>query len=420
MIEKPLFRALLPVVAAVVVSSCMFSRLDDDLDQLEEVTHVFSGTVSMQNSAANTLVVIALRDQQGSLIAGFRIVPKSGLFEIKSNPQPLWIFAFNDLNRDLVFQANEPYGWGNRGQAVDPAITATDQLLIEIIATPGNLPTAPPDLINIPLADHITDIVQFQVGTVTPLNDPIFSQEQAEKGLWQPFAFMVDGGTGIHFIEAYDPNRIPVLFVHGISDTPRRFTALIESLDHSRYQAWVFSYPSGLGLSLLAKGMYRFLTILHLQYPFDQLHIVAHSMGGLVSRGGVNECVQEAACSYLRSYTTISTPWNGVASARSGVEWAPTVVPVWRDLDPDNDYLATLFDDPLPEGVPYNLIFGFKQNSIFGSESSDGVIKLSSQLRNVAQEQASRMRGYDEDHVSILSNESVIAQLNEILDANSQ
>lgn len=56
----------------------------------------------------------------------------------------------------------------------------------------------------------------------------------------------------------------------------------------------------------------------------------------------------------------------------------------------------------------------------FDSESSDGVINLSSQLRMEAQEQASQVRGYDEDHVSILTNESVIAQVNQILDANSQ
>ncbi len=43
------------------------------------------------NCALNTIVVIASRDQQGSLIAGFRIVPKSGLFEIKSNSQPLFL-----------------------------------------------------------------------------------------------------------------------------------------------------------------------------------------------------------------------------------------------------------------------------------------------------------------------------------------
>lgn len=48
------------------------------------------------------------------------------------------------------------------------------------------------------------------------------------------------------------------------------------------------------------------------------------------------------------------------------------------------------------------------------------MIKLTSQLRNTAQEQAKMMRGFDEDHVSILSNETVINTLFAILETNSQ
>lgn len=182
----------------------------------------------------------------------------------------------------------------------------------------------------------------------------------------------------------------------------------------------MFSYPSGMRLSLLANGLYQFLEMLHRQYDFDELHLVAHSMGGLVSRGYINLCAQNKGCKYLRSYTTLSTPWNGVASARSGVEWAPTVVPVWRDMDPGSEFVTTLFDTPMPDGLPHHLLFGFRQNSIFGSESSDGVIKLTSQLRPVAQEQPKMIRGYDEDHVSIMSSESVISKVNEILAESSQ
>jgi hypothetical protein len=134
----------------------------------------------------------------------------------------------------------------------------------------------------------------------------------------------------------------------------------------------------------------------------------------------VNICAQKNTCEYLRSYTTLSTPWNGVASAKYGVEWAPTVVPVWRDMDPDSEFVTTLFDTPLPGGLPHQLLFGFKQSSIFGSDSSDGVVKLTSQLRDAAQEQAFAMRGYDESHVSILSSDAVIAEVYEILNANSE
>ena len=97
--------------------------------------------------------------------------------------------------------------------------------------------------------------------------------------------------------------------------------------------------------------------------------------------------------------------------------WAPRVVPVWLDIDPDSKYVQTVFDTPLPEGLPFYLNFGFKQTSIFRSGSSDGVIKLSSQLRLAAQEQSTEVRGFDEGHVSILSNATVIEKIYEHLAA---
>ena len=48
------------------------------------------------------------------------------------------------------------------------------------------------------------------------------------------------------------------------------------------------------------------------------------------------------------------------------------------------------------------------------------MISLSSQLRVAAQEQAKMVRGYDEGHVSILSNENVIGTIAKILDAAGQ
>ena len=94
-----------------------------------------------------------------------------------------------------------------------------------------------------------------------------------------------------------------------------------------------------------------------------------------------------------------------------GIKWAPRVIPVWLDIDPDSDYVQSIFDTPLPEGLPFYLNFGFKQTSIFGSGSSDGVIKLNSQLRLAAQDQSTEVRGFDEGHVSILSNATVIENI---------
>ena len=408
------------LVLAITLTGCVFSTLEDDLAKLESVSHVFSGTVSAGEVHSNAFVVVAMHGREGEGISGFRMLSGPGPFELRLEPVPVYFFAFDDLNKDLRFQSDEPYGWAAQGEAVVPAEADTNDIDISIDAVAENQQAYPPQLVDEPLVEHLDDRLSFNLGTVTPLDNPWFAEEQAKRGLWEPFAFMQDGGTGIHFLQPYDPDKIPVLFVHGISDTPYRFTTLTEQLDQSRFQAWVFNYPSGLRLPMLANGLYQFLEVVRRQYRFDELHVVAHSMGGLVSRGYINLCTKNDKCKYLRSYTTVSTPWNGVASAKSGVEWAPTVVPVWRDLDPASEYVTTLFDTPLPDGVPHHLLFGFRQDSIFGSESSDGVIVLSSQLRSAAQEQAKLIRGYDEDHVSILSSEAAVSKVHQILAESSQ
>jgi hypothetical protein len=50
-------------------------------------------------------------------------------------------------------------------------------------------------------------------------------------------------------LQLYDPERIPVLLVHGLDSTPATWTPMINALRadpdlRKRYQFWVFSYPS--------------------------------------------------------------------------------------------------------------------------------------------------------------------------------
>ena len=406
---------ILLILLAATVTSCSFAKLRKDLVNVDQAIHLFGGKVTSVDLDSRSIIVVAFAESQGDRILGFNLMSGPGEFQFRSERQPTYFFGFDDRNKDLIFQASEPYVWADGGRPQDPEKASTEAMTIPIVIAENNQSPIPQQLVGEPLGSHWDDNQRFNIGTVSSLANPLFSMEQAKKGLWQPFAFVEDGGTGIHFLEPYDPDRIPILFVHGVNGSPQNFTALIESIDRSRFQPWVLSYPSGLRLSLVAEGLQQMLEVLHRQHDFDSLHLVAHSMGGLVSRGSVNLCAQTDTCKYLRTYTTLSTPWGGVASAQSGVEWAPTVVPVWRDLDPASDFITSLFDTPLPEDLPYHLIFGFRQDSIFGSQSSDGVIVLSSQLRDAAQEQAQTIRGYDEGHVSILSSEAVARKLNQIL-----
>ncbi|MDH3349900.1 MAG: hypothetical protein OEM51_00015 [Gammaproteobacteria bacterium] len=400
--------ALLPSLAA-----CVFSVLDEELERLDDISHLFTGTVSTEVLEFHATVVVALEDRQAEKITSFRMMSGPGVFEIRTAKLPNYFFAFGDLNKDLRFQPDEPYAWAAAGEAVMPTNRATYN--VDIVIGAANQPDFPERLVDLPLENHLNNYARTHIGTVSSLNDHLFSNMQGRKGLWQPFAFMEDGGTGLHFLQPYDDDKTPVLFVHGINGSPQNFAALIERLDKSRFQPWVLSYPSGLRLSWLARGMFQFVEVLHRQYRFDELHVVAHSMGGLVSRGSLNLCTQNDTCKYLRSFTTLSTPWSGVDSAENGVKWAPTVIPVWHDLVPDSEYVSTLFATPLPKGVPHHLVFGYQQDGILARESSDGVIKLSSQLRHEAQEQATTIRGYDEGHTGILRSDAAISNINSIL-----
>ena len=56
---------------------------------------------------------------------------------------------------------------------------------------------------------------------------------------------------GLYFLQPYDPNRIPVIFVHGLISTPQMWLNVINDLQQDpvlreRYQFWIFAYPTGL------------------------------------------------------------------------------------------------------------------------------------------------------------------------------
>lgn len=91
-------------------------------------------------------------------------------------------------------------------------------------------------------------------------------------------------------LQPYDPDRIPVIFVHGLQDTPASWVPMINALRDDpeirrRYQLWVYSYPSGYPYSYSAGLFRRELDAIARAYPGrKQIVLIGHSMGGMVSR----------------------------------------------------------------------------------------------------------------------------------------
>jgi pimeloyl-ACP methyl ester carboxylesterase len=108
------------------------------------------------------------------------------------------------------------------------------------------------------------------------------------------------GITGLYMLEPYDPDRIPLIFVHGLISTPRMWRNLINELEtdpvlRERYQCWVFAYPTGNPPLYSAMRLREELQKVQQRYPDSKdMVLVGHSMGGILSRTQVTTVDRDA------------------------------------------------------------------------------------------------------------------------------
>lgn len=100
---------------------------------------------------------------------------------------------------------------------------------------------------------------------------------------------------GLYMVQPYDPDRIPVLMVHGIWSSPITWMEMFNDLQadpvlREKYQFWFYMYPTGEPLTFaVAKLRDRLKEVRqscdpHGQNPkLDQTVMVGHSMGGLMA-----------------------------------------------------------------------------------------------------------------------------------------
>lgn len=101
--------------------------------------------------------------------------------------------------------------------------------------------------------------------------------------------------SGLYMVQPYDPDRIPVLMVHGIWSSPMTWMEMFNDLQadpeiRRRYQFWFYLYPTGEPLAFAAADLRDELRRVredcdpdHSNRRLDQMVIVGHSMGGLIS-----------------------------------------------------------------------------------------------------------------------------------------
>jgi pimeloyl-ACP methyl ester carboxylesterase len=346
---------------------------------------------------------------------------------VLAGPGPFFFFvpagtyrlaAFEDVNRDFTYKAGvDPSALLRGGEAVSLEGGATiEDLDIEIRA-------AGHDRIPFAFSSAETEetgersLSDFHLGEVARIDDPRFSAENARRGLWRPAEFLREVGAGVYFLEPYDPGKTPVLFVHGALGYPGNFATLISRLDRNRFQPWLAYYPSAVHLSSTVMALDRWMQYLYVQHHYSRLAVVAHSMGGLVARAYVNRVIAAAdgRADGIRLFFTMSTPWDGHASAQSGVDRAPVVAPSWYDMAPGSPFQRSLLDTALPSTLGHDLLFSYAGGSRRMREANDGTVTIPSQLEPRVQSRARMVRGFNATHTSILESVEVAALLNQEL-----
>lgn len=259
--------------------------------------------------------------------------------------------------------------------------------------------------------------------------------------------------TGLYMLQPYEPEKIPVVMVHGLWSSPTTWVEMFNDLRSQReirenYQFWFYLYPTGQPFWVSAAQMRGDLA--QMQADLDplgrrpalqQLVLVGHSMGGLVSRLQTIESsddywrivsdqpfdrldVEPEVKAHLqqvfffhpnpavRRVITIGTPHRGSDFANNITRWLshklvslpramsltrekfvrentevirdPALLEVKTSIDslaPDSPILPVMLASPKPQWVKYHNVVGvLPDEGFFGkfADGGDGVVGFES------------------------------------------
>lgn len=400
--------ATLAVAFACVASTTACTLLESS----EQAGHVenrstIRGQIETRATRGPTYAVLYEQTRDGYELTGRYAISDSGRYVFHVLPGRYVLGAFSDSNDDGHYQASEPAAYvgdeksGPKTLHVEPGkphqistLTVSDPIAVD---GPEQAP------IDIRGADP-------NLGRRVALDDPLFDRANARLGFWRPLDHIERRLGGLVRLEEFSPDKTPVLFVHGIEGTARDFRSVITALDRKRFQPWVFQYASGLPLDPVSDYLRQALTELQARYGFQEVIIIAHSMGGLITRDLVLDHAAAPARFRIPLVVTINSPLMGLDSAATGVEYSPLVIPAWRDLVPASEFVANLHQRDWPAATRYHLFFSFLPD-----EPGDGVVPLSSQLSLELQDEADRVLGFRAQHSALLHDPRLVERLHRLL-----
>jgi pimeloyl-ACP methyl ester carboxylesterase len=169
-------------------------------------------------------------------------------------------------------------------QKTDAGLTRTiklvlyDSLRVESVVIQGRTVSLEADFTT-PLGLILRNVKPFSLGLYNLINSDL----EVKK-------------AGVYMLEPYRPDKIPVVMVHGLMSSPLTWVPMFNDLRgdpelRKHYQFWFFMYPTGLPIMYSAAILRNQLNEIRSVYDpngtnpnFNQMVLVGHSMGGLLSR----------------------------------------------------------------------------------------------------------------------------------------
>jgi len=376
-------------------------------------------------------------------------------------------YISNGLGAPLVGIVEKPQQHPNFGPFYPPQMLSypVSALLLFDPVTGTNPPTR---AIRLVFYDGFhTDSVEIQgrsvpleVDFTTPLGLQLQKANPLKIGLYRLFNSDIElQNAGVYLMEPYQPDKIPVVMVHGLMSSPLTWAGMFNDLRgdpelRKNYQFMFFMYPTGLPIGYSASILREQLNALRTRFDptgsnpcFNQMVLIGHSMGGLLSRAMVQdsgtrywdfffdepfetidldaqtkEALKKIAffehLPYVKRVIFIATPHRGSPMAdhwytrlAAGMVDLPATIStvtasiVSRDiltesvsqeymkktrnsltlLSPSSSFMRAINTVPMRDDIPYHSIIGTRKPVAKGDGTSDGIVPYESSHIDVAQ-----------------------------------
>lgn len=403
---KPAIKISTLCFVLLFLTSCSLLNIKEESEQLENISYI-SGAIARTDDKYPIYVVLLKQNEAQIEIVKQILLSKNNNYKFDLLPGNYIVAAYIDENKNQLREQDEKTALYSQGDRLYQVIqvNAGDHHIIKKFSIKSTL-----DISNHAKAKMSLSKSHTNIGKVVSLEDSIFTQENSTLGLWQPLTFLDELGGGLFMLQSYEQGKIPVVFVHGILGNPTEFKKIIKALDKDKYQPWVLYYPSGIQLDLVSNYLLDSLNQLKEKHGFTNIHLITHSMGGLMSRSFLMKHQQQKAEFDISLYITINSPLYGMKDAASGVDASPIIIASWRDLATNSNYIQRVHNWHVPSNIEYHLVFSY-----LPEEEGDGVVPLSSQLSLSLQDEATKIYGFQAQHAQILMNENFIQRVNKIL-----